>query len=342
MIIYMLIFIYSISNIYLIKKRENKLPNDIFSFLTLWIIFFGKTNDPDYLNYLARFNNLEKNYNEFLLIKSMEKLKILCNNFNFYLCIMCFFCLILIFYTIYSLSKVRSLVYFLYIIYPYFLDVIQLKNFIAESIFIFSLGILIRKRSILLSFLIYIFSLGFHISNIFYFPYFFIKKLREKNMYILVVNTIIIFFVIYAYILLCNNITTIKKILFFIDVSRQNYYLSNLSKLGWIIPIFIQITNIIIIKYCLKKDREKMGSYDKFLTFSFIFLGLYFFNETFMRLFRNVSIINYIVYSNYYFSLKKSKNIFLFFIISYTSIISFYYIDFKNIVLLIIQSNMFL
>lgn len=333
-----LILIFILMNIIgVIIKKNNKII-DYFSLIFFIFIGSSSMNYADYKNYLFMYNNYET-LSKLGLKLTMKAGEMLSFSYNQYLIGIFTLCYIMIFYVIKKLAPNRSIVYLLYFIYPYFLDIIQLKNFIAESFLVFSIGILILNKKKFKSFFIYLCSLGFHEAFILYLPYWYIRK---RNLKKLVIISFIFFTIIFITFYLKFRI--LEKLMFFLPEWKIRNYTTKIARIGWIIPLGYQLFSFYIIKVMLKKlirvsnkKNKTLKVLDQLFIYSLTFLGLYYINETFERLYRNLWIFNYIIVSNYYiYSKDKRKTILLFF---WVLLVGCYYIFFREYHILILENN---
>lgn len=336
-----IIVIFILVNIIGIIIKKNNIIIDYLSLLFFIFIGTSSSNYHDYNNYLIMYNNNEI-ITQLGLKVTMKIANILSLTYNQYLILINILCYIMIFYIIKKLAPNRSMVYLLYFIYPYFLDIIQIKNFIGESFLIFSVGILIINREKLKSIFIYLFSLGFHEAFILYLPYWFIKKRILKK---LIIASFVAFTGIFISFYLKLGI--LEKLIFFLPEWKIKSYTDKIARIGWIIPLGYQLFSFYIVKVMLKKLTEILGEkdrifkkLDKLLTYSLVFLGLYYINGTFERLYRNLWIFNYIIASNYYIYSKNKRKLILLF--CWILLGGYYYIISRELHIPILQNNVIL
>lgn len=336
-----IVIIFILVNIIGIIIKKNNIIIDYLSLLFFIFIGTSSINYADYNNYLFMYNNNEV-IEQLGLKVTMKVGEILFLTYNQYLIGIFILCYMMIFYVIKKLAPNRSMIYLLYFIYPYFLDVIQIKNFIAESFLIFSVGILILNKGKINSFFIYLYSLVFHEAFILYLPYWFVRKRSLKR---LIIFSFIFFTMIFITFYLKFEI--LEKLMFFLPEWQIRNYTVQIAKIGWIIPLGYQLFSFYLIKVMLNgisqipSNRYNiLKSLDKFLTYSLIFLGLYYINGTFERLYRNLWIFNYIVASNYYiYSRDKGKIVLLFL---WILLVGYYYIVARELYIPILQNNLIL
>ncbi len=336
-----IIIAFILINIFGIITKKNIKIIDCLSLIFLIFISSYSKDYADYDNYLFMYNNNEM-ITQLGLKFTMKIGNILSLTYNQYLIFINTLCYIMIFYIIKKLAPNRSVVYLLYFIYPYFLDIIQLKNFIGESFLIFSVGILIINREKLKPIFIYLCSLGFHEAFILYLPYWFIKKRILKK---LIITSFVAFTVIFISFYLKLGI--LEKLIFFLPEWKIRNYTDKIARIGWIIPLGYQLFSFYIVKVMLKKltkilyKKDRIfKKLDKLLTYSLVFLGLYYINGTFERLYRNLWIFNYIIASNYYIYSKNKKKIILLFL--WILLVGYYYIGARELYIPILQNNIIL
>lgn len=336
-----IIIIFIFINIFSIVVKKNTKIIDYLSLIFFVFISSCSKEYADYGNYLFMYNNNEI-IKQIGLKFTMKIANVLSLTYNQYLILIITICYVMIFYIIKKLAPNRSMVYLLYFIYPYFLDIIQLKNFIAESFLVFSIGILILNKKKFKSFFIYLCSLGFHEAFILYLPNWFIKKRILKKL-------IIISFIFFTgiFISFYLKFEILGKLIFFLPKWKIKSYTDQIARIGWIIPLGYQLISFYIIKVMLKKFIEVSDKkykifkeLDKVLTYSLIFLGLYYINGTFERLYRNLWIFNYIIASNYYIYSKNKKKIILLFL--WILLVGYYYIGARELYIPILQNNIIL
>lgn len=195
------------------------------------------------------------------------------------------------------------LVYLFYFIYPFFLDVVQIKHFLAMSILIFASARLFSTGDKFSTLLLFLLAASFHYIAIFFIPFLFLSSLKVRDFTVVVVlSTVVIFFIV-------------KFNLFLIFLSseailiRVQSYLDNAPKLGFLVQVLIQI----IILLLVLKLRGKIGRLnvdDKFINFIvylniylLIMLPFYMINGNFERVFRVSYIPNFVYLTLYLMSL---------------------------------------
>ncbi|PKM90622.1 MAG: hypothetical protein CVU85_00245 [Firmicutes bacterium HGW-Firmicutes-10] len=293
-----------------------------------FVIIFGLNNHhlgySDYYNmdfenyytaYLSSANqisprNMEIGFKIVMYISNLLGLSL--NSFRF---IIGLFGFSLIFITIKKYSSYPNYVLSLYLIYPFINDVIQIRNFIAASIVIFSIRYLLEdKKGNLLKYALFVFLASlFHISSLFYLVLILVKYLKTRhflNLILIVLPTLIILAYTSFYPFLVSRITSNQKVLM---------YLSRRTTWGLII-VYGTIFMMFGVHYILNREAkksligenklrpgidegslvDKMTFYDILLRINTLILllslPLLIYDFNYIRLYRNILPLNYIVY----------------------------------------------
>lgn len=159
------------------------------------IIFSFNTENPDYTGYLGTYNsvNIGGIYKQYFEAYGFlyKQICIFTNkiglNFNQFRILIFIICMILILSTIYKFTNKCNFVLSVYMIFPFIMDCIQIRNFIAEAIIIYSMRYLLlinahqsKKRNIIKYVACVITASSFHSVSILYLLYlglFFKEKL---------------------------------------------------------------------------------------------------------------------------------------------------------------------
>ncbi|MGU9336584.1 EpsG family protein [Clostridium perfringens] len=336
--------------------------------ILMWIIYFGNYENPDYHNYLSNYNNLEPgNDFGFFLLKNF----FYTNNISYhtFLSIISAIGLFLIYKTIKKIGVNYSYIYILYFIYPFLLDVVQIRNFIIMSIFIYSIPYLLSNNNIdkIKYCILILIASTFQLTAIIYLPIVFlpnIKKYRfSKKIFILFILIIFILSLSPSFLNLIR-----KTILSLSEDSRLESWMNIKSRYGFLIYWGIQIINFILVKWCndylIKEEKSIIQingiSLKKFIfqkefvnlvyyinMYAFLFLPFYRFQSTFTRFMRNIIILNLIVYCVYNLvkkKLHKTRINFNLIILIYTLFLFYIeiYIGYKDtIIKAIFENNIF-
>ncbi len=330
-------------------KKDSKL---IFSLLLLIIIilFAGNTHNPDFYNYLENYNQKKavifNNQFEF----GFQQLNRLCYtlglSYNQFLLLVTIIGYSLINSTISLFTKNKLYVYTLYFVYPFLFDVVQIRNFLAMSVIIYGSRYIITYQKNYIKFIIYIFiAASFHITSYFYLLILLIQIKNNKILFISIVSFTIIgilFLPIFEQ-LLQSFLPNVKIIKYF----HSNT--SIITKLGIIIYFGFSLVLVFTAKKKVewtdknssfpnennllthddntgtnKLDVEAIYKINIICLFS-IFLVVT--NLSFFRLYRNIFILNYILYGIALVKMKKNYKYYLFSIsILIFTLFSFFYL----------------
>ena len=156
------------SGILSFMKKNSKL---IALFLITWasIIFIFSTKNADLSNYQNHFL-YGGVISEPIYVTLEELFKFLGFNYTVYRGFLCLLGLSLIMKTFFDFSPYPNVCLFLYLLYPFCLDVIQVRSFVADAIVIFSIRFILdfhkthNKRNIVFFFIGIAAATGFHYS----------------------------------------------------------------------------------------------------------------------------------------------------------------------------------
>lgn len=331
--IFILIFLFSLKCI--VDDKNTKLATVLLvMFMMVQMVF--SVGNPDYGNYLIRYNNIGIGEASFDILNAGSFiLMYLFNLFNFSYTSYLLFVAISIFSIIISLtnkiSKSSLLCILLYYIFSFMIDLVQINHFISMVLLttsLFSLYNYEYKKSYLLFFI----SVSFHITSLFFLPFFILHKFKKKSLLILTFSLLML-------LVLIIQTGFLEKVLFeylssFDLQSLKKYFISK-PILGLIPVVFLQCTNFLIIRHIYYKTR----SCNKHTMYEFVYkLNIYvlcaipfcMIHLVFERCFRVIILFNIIVFVNYIYSFccKKRLSYVLYFIF-YQFLFCFWYIFFS-------------
>ena len=233
--------------------------------------------------------------------------------------------LLLINETIKKYVKDSKLYYLLYFIYPFAYDVVQVRNFLAMSIFIYAIPSLLensKKAKIKYIFLILL-SASMQKTALVYLPIVFLKELNFQKRKNLLLNIII---VISIFVGICRPVlySFIKFLdMYFADtLTGLSQQLVIITNWGWLTDWFVQFFNFGLIRLVKKSidnndivHKEEIKTRIEFVNivytinyYLFVFLPLYVITPTFNRIMRNVFPLNFICF-NILLETKCSDNL---------------------------------
>ncbi|MFI3730996.1 EpsG family protein [Vagococcus fluvialis] len=302
--------------------RNNKIVNE-FSYLSvliiMWIVGAFSTNNPDIKNYQLVYDYLSISNTVFYtdFEKGFSLLMKICTmlgfNYQGFLILIATIELFLLNRLVKKLSVNPILVLILFLFFPFFLEVVQIRNFLSFLIVANSAIFLLEGKNIKFIIGIMIASL-FHISSLFYLTFLLVYLSKEKLLY-LIISTTSIFLLLKQ-----------KLFLLFISVlpngERYLAYTNPSKKTTILLFIVFFFVNYILIKElkksayaldnkynhltCIQKNSlEFIEKINIIIVISFIFISI---DINFFRLYRNVILFNYILYSNTFFKGRIISN----------------------------------
>lgn len=331
----MIIFIYIALIIMCVLGIALKSRNTIIQIAIIFIISYlaGRgANTLDTINYYisyqqAPFLSFMDTYEPGYLL--LEKIGLFLNFDYIQFRIVLFFILLVILNK--ALKNITSKrVFFFYLFYSMyfiFIDTVQVRNFIAFSLVLYGLSFLIKKvdnKSIFKYVLYVMIASTIHISSLLYLVFLVLVLKNRKKIAAIIVSLSLIgcLFVFFEFI----NINIVKNIISYISggADRSSNYGESSVKLGFLIAFGLHIFSIFFMYLTvnnISKERKAHainGSNDSFIiakehvakTVSFIniigivYFPLYMFNLEFIRIARNIFMLNLIVYSLMFFKYR--------------------------------------
>lgn len=299
MIISIFIILIMMNFLCLIFNRNSKIVLIISAFL-LCIIMGGAVYTGDYENYyllythninaeafeegflvlIDLFKNIGLNYKDFILV-----LFIILNAINFYV--------------IKKFTNNIHIVLLMYSVCQLVADVTQYRNFIASTILMIAIYLLFNNKRIL-AFIIILFSCMFHRTMFFYIPLVFINYEKKHSFKMIRNFSIIVFSLCLIMFFLGNNLTLLKGILYYFSNDNMLQYFGSRTNFGFIIFFLMHVANLLLLFACYKIYGEtKLLRFtlilDMYLILSFPLIMV---NVNLYRLFRNISLLNYICIAN--------------------------------------------
>ena len=174
-----------------VRQRKSKIVT-AFSIVSLSLIFGGNNLNADYDAYLLNYKLVASdssyfNFDPFfnILMKVGSSLNL---EYNVFLTIVCLILYTLLFAYLFKRNdyKIHSII-LLYVIYSFFIDAIQVSNFISNVFAIIFVSIMLeyreqkKKRLLLLSVLILVLAVGFHSSSLVLIPFYLFSNSRKTN-----------------------------------------------------------------------------------------------------------------------------------------------------------------
>lgn len=276
----------------------------LFFFSFLWILFGWNYDNADYHNYESIYEAIELNGSYPAVEPGFEALSkffiYLDFNYDIFLIFYSLIGLFLIGSTIHKFTPNYNVVWFLYFIFPFMLDVVQIRNFMSMSIVVFSFRYLINDNKLnIFKFLICIIVASlFHTSSLFYILFLLVRFSIKKIVYICLVSSVFLQFLIRSNSELMSS--------FFYSNKLEHYLVGQTSTVGIFFFLVYLLFNLIIVVYIKKISINfddlfyKKPIFEKILKINIIILvsyNLLIFDADFIRLQRNIMILNYIALS---------------------------------------------
>lgn len=269
----------------------------------MWTMFGANYSNADYANYLATYELQEQGVifdtSQIGFISLMSVSSTLGLSYNGFLTIVSFIGILLIYSTITKYTDKPNFVFALYFIHPFFLDIVQVKHFLAMSIIVFSIRFLLEYK--LASTYKYMAGVlvasSIHFIALFFLPLVFIKKINTRILTLLIIILSIIIFSL-------DKFNIIKD--FTIKIAgetRIESYFDNRANLGFFVQFFIQLCTLAIVFYSIKilRKKNKSSNFTELIlminVYLLILFPFYVINGTFERAFRISLILDYILFS---------------------------------------------
>lgn len=336
------------------KKRQFGLF--LIPLLLMWVLFSFNTDNVDYFTYnelynvipsLPLSNNVGLEVGYVFLFRLGNSLGLDYQQFNFLIGSFSIF-LLYKFVNKYVINK--TFVYFLYFIFPFFLDVVQSRNTIAYLLVLNSIIFLYKKQYIKYSLLV-CFSSLFHISTLFFLIFLLINF---KNY-----NLLKMIFIPLPFILIILRGVISRLLLMLPGGYKYAVYMNGTSFLViliiYLILLAVYITSTLISKNNLQLNKHYrhlsslqilfIESVPKLNLLLLLSIGLISLDVDFFRIIRNMMILNYMNLSFIIFKgrLLKNSGIFFciiqFFLILILAFMFLYNNQIDSVILRIVNNN---
>lgn len=279
--------------------------------LLLLLIFAGNDFNADYLVYERVYNNFsEYSKFEFGYGFLMRIARFIGINYQGFIIIISLLGFLLIIRALKKYKANLNYILFCYSLYPFLLDVTQVRFFLSTAIFINFVPLLSQKNK--LSTIKYIFGIllaaSIHTSAL-VFLIFLIAKMKLKQIFkfqiVLFTIIITIFIIING-----NKITFMNDLIGILNESKYVVYFDSQIRFGFLIPLFYYTTSIFLLYWSnkillIRNNNECINS--EIISFSKIVLDLhiislilfplFFINLQFIRFYRSLCLLKYSVFS---------------------------------------------
>lgn len=284
----------------------------------------GNTDNPDSIIYMNAYNSSsfydkDVGFGAMMYISKLAKL-----TYNQFKLIVSIIGLLLIHFTAKRIVKNEFLFFLLYFIYPFFFDVVQVRNFLAMSLFLFSIPFILKggKINILLSLFFILVAASFQKIALVYLPVVFLSRIHKKH----ILQGVLIALAIFSVIVGLNKslvVEFLNRIDFVDKLSGVENYLQNNNTNGWIVFWGEQFVAFGLSLICMRRvelyyKKGILSGNDIVLNLSrliyainlycFIFMPLFALDENYTRIIRNIIPIELMLFVCFFETLR-SKNI---------------------------------
>ncbi|MBX4264094.1 EpsG family protein [Clostridium estertheticum] len=325
-------FIACVLIIICLLKKKSKIMFYILLLFT-WLMFGWNTFNADYYTYEQTYYSigLYNGYNAYFQsieigYRFINKIAYALGlDYSTFIIVFSAIGLLMIGNTILKYSQKPSYVLALYFIYPFLMDVVQIRNFMAMAIIIYGVRFLISSKKLdKVWFIIFVLlASSFHKTAIFYITLLF-ARVSNRNKLIKWVSCVMVFFWSLP---LLMNIPFISSILGGIKYFSTDTSL--VTKMGYFIYFGI---DILLVRFSYKKIKctdsevslnnikehtsfDIMNFTNIILNINIIMLCMYpliFFSVEFIRIYRNLLPLNYILFSNVVTGLNNRVSMLIF------------------------------
>ena len=293
--------------------------------LIVAIVFFSSiTIAPDVENYFIEYTSKFYIPRDVGFYKYMQFFKHLGLNFYEFKTIHLLICLEILLIAIKLITPSAGCVMVLYSMYPFFINVVQIRNFFIMSIVSLAIALLVRQKYKFLSFFSWVclvlVAASFHIAALAFLPFIFLydkdKVLYRMMLCLLVISVILVFFQDSFFSTFMQNAFALVD-----DSSRVDEVSERTAKYGSLYSIVKALMMIyvaekgciffLIQKYYNCESKSQCGEiflqYTKnLLMYSSLFWPLYVWGGSFIRLMQNEYIFLYV---SVFFSYQSLLNI---------------------------------
>lgn len=318
-----------------IKPKSKKISYLIV--LLMWILYGFNTYNVDFNIYNNIFNYTKAGhtYMQFGYSYLNEIAHYLDWSFIFFKVVITLLAFVLLYKSILVYTSNIAFVLALYMIFPFLLDVVQLKTFLSMTIVIYSLRYLINtdRKSVIKYIGLILIASSVHYLSLFYL-FLLLVHFNKTKLLIKNVAIITILFILFSY------SGFIKYILAFVlPIAKVNYWFEPKTGLGIVIVVALHSYITFLVHYVhykfynqLKIDRYKLifsGLVVKINVIMWLIFPLYIFNMVFFRIYRNLFILFFILFGMFIYDKlfsKKDRFIFSLLLLLFVSALSIFYI----------------
>lgn len=331
----------------IITRKRIRYFMPLLTIVYMIIMMGGNTNNPDTIIYERMYYSskfFDKDPGFGLLIDRAKAFGLGINEFRLVIAIIG---LVLISSAANYFIKNIGIFYLIYFVYPFMMDVVQVRNFLAMCLVVFSLRFLVdeSKKGPILCLLFIVMATLIQKTAIVYTPLFLFKYIEKKKL----MKGIL---VIVAVISLIAGLNTqlVNRIAFVLlntvseSLMGSAKFLSRNTNWGWLILWGEQFTNVFLVSWSLKawnyairnypeqiKSKQSLTRVQLYLElifwiniYLFCFCPLYVININFYRIMRNIMVANAIVFAltietKNLFARRKNRYVYIWAILAYVA-----------------------
>lgn len=284
-----------------------------------WILLAFNTGGMDYFVHYNIFMSSSLNIFSFfssgLYVLICYIFKLLSLNFFTMNFILNTVAVVVIYFIIKKTTNRISLVGALFLIYPIIENIIQKRNFFASIFILLAFYLLINKNEHyqIKSFILILIASLIHQTSYFYFILWFLQQLDIKKIKKIIVILVPISFLLIPFIpkiaLLIFPASKVK--LYFYDLKLDLF-----DSICWIILhiLFVFLISLFHKNIIYTDEKNKLVGTEiyKMNIVSLLILPFYYYEATFIRIYRNLMLFNYVLVSNYKNGKLTKNNLYLF------------------------------
>lgn len=299
----------------LCKRKSNTIY--VIMLLWMWILFAFNYNNADYIMYQQFYNGdpLATMKNTEILFKiSCEIAANIGLEYKTFIMIYSILPIIIIGKSIKKYTNNTNFVLGCYFIFPFLIDVVQIRHFMAMAIITYAFQFLLtdNKKDIIKYILLNVVAIGFHSSAIVYLLFILAKKVNNRRIKIGVIICVVILSIVIQTNLLPNILekflpTNKVEIYFISDRWRPEIKISiRYMIIQTTITVFMFIIYNYWKKHSLNMDKdEEWNKRNNIITYVYkiniilmIILPLYLYSTQLVRIIRGILLLNYIAVGN--------------------------------------------
>lgn len=316
-------------------------------FILLWILFAFNTYNVDMDNYKNVFYNIE-------LYDIDYGFKILClilknfgADYKLLVLIIATFSLFIILTVIKKYTKNVTFVLLLYLVFPFFLDIIQIRNTLAMAISIYAMTFLIDKVAhyrIKYIVLILIAS-SIHISAISYLIFLLCDLPKKWFNFIVYISLSFSALIVFMPSILIRFTSIIPKLSYYMISTANTQFITK------ILFMFILLFLNLILEFKISSSTSNNRLFNflyKIRFLIFVFYPLLLYDVDFFRIIRNIYLLYYILIANYYdignYKIISTKNnlIIIILLVGFVALSNYLFISiysFNEVIIEILENN---